>query len=122
MSEIEKRRFPRLTVSIKIEYKLFEDKSAPFLVTSTKDISAGGLCLRVFDQFEVGNILQLRFTLPGLPRFIFAKGRVVWIKELGRLGKGKAFELGIEFIEIKEEDKKQIGEYVRLNKNNTKKT
>ncbi|MCM8801188.1 MAG: PilZ domain-containing protein [Candidatus Omnitrophica bacterium] len=122
MSEIEKRRFRRLTTSIKIEYKLFDDKTAPFLVTSTKDISGGGLCLRVFDQFEAGSILLFKFILPGLPRFIFTKGRIVWIKELSRLGKGKVFELGVEFIEIKEEDKKRIEEYVRLNKNNTKKT
>ena len=62
MPETERRRFPRLDASVGIEYSILG--KAPLKETAfTKNISAGGICLIVYEKIEVNTILSLRINL-----------------------------------------------------------
>jgi hypothetical protein len=88
--EEEKRRFPRLTISVDIAAK---DSNLPLIKAKTLDISAGGICLFLPRQLPKGNVMELKMNLP-FP-FVIARGEVAWTKEVETEG-GKSFQTGID--------------------------
>jgi len=114
MSTSERRKCTRFPVRAEIEYQELVSASAELLVTASRNISAGGVCVVTFREFSVGTELGLRLKLPDAKKAVTVRGRVAWSKELGIGDKklGGVYEAGIEFIQINEEDKKRIDEYV----------
>jgi len=106
----ERRRFPRLPLNTKVEYKALDQTEARFFSTVTKDISSGGICIRLLEKFAPGAVLEINFSIPGLKKFIIAKGRIVWVREF-KAGSSKVYESGIEFVNIKDDDRKIIAEF-----------
>ena len=114
MGEEAKRRYPRLPLNTEIVYRVLDQAEAELYTTGSKDISSGGLCIIVIEKLEPGAVLNLRFSLPELNKIVNAKGKVIWVKEL-RIGKKKAgdfYEAGIEFMEIDQEERERIKDYV----------
>jgi len=106
----ERRRFPRLPFNTKVEYKVLDQEEARFFTTVTKDISIGGICIRLLEKFQPGTILKLNFSIPGLNKPIIAKGRIVWVRQLST-GISRLYESGIEFASINDDDRKIITEF-----------
>jgi len=71
------------------------------------DVSGGGAFLRADMLFEVGELLLLQFTLPG-GRAIRAQGRVVRATREVDEGKERFAGMGIEFVDLPEEDRAAI--------------
>jgi Tfp pilus assembly protein PilZ len=95
----ERRKFIRFRESSAVIYSLQNDKwtrSFPY------DISGGGLRLVVEEEMPVQAQLDLKIYRAGDSRPIFAKGKVVWMK---RLGKRNLFHVGVEFIDIEPGDR-----------------
>lgn len=67
------------------------------VVTSIKDIGAGGVCLRAHERFPLLSILQLKINFPSLRDPVFTLAKVVWIKHIK---KNKDYEVGLQFVEI----------------------
>ena len=88
--EEERRRFPRLPISVDIAAK---DSNLPLIKAKTLDISAGGICLFLPRQLPKGNVMELKMNLP-FP-FVIARGEVAWTKEVETEG-GKSFQTGID--------------------------
>ena len=109
----ERRRFVRLNVLTDVGYAKRSNGKEERL-SLAKNISAGGICLVVYDELRASDTLDLKIWLPDDKEIITAVGRVVWVKEISleSLGSAKRFEAGIEFIEIKDEDMKKINTYV----------
>ena len=109
----EKRRFLRLSVNVEVNFSVLDERQACAYSTASKNLSAGGICIVSFRPVLAGSLLDLRFAIPGLDRFILSKGKVVWVSELnvGGVKSDKGYELGVEFIDIKEEDRKKIQDY-----------
>ena len=112
MPETERRRFPRLDASVAIEYSILG--KAPLKETAfTKNISAGGICLIVYEKIEVNTILSLRINLGDNSDIIEIKGNVVWLSKFSMdPDKKERWDIGIEFIKINEEDRKRIFKYL----------
>lgn len=110
--QTERRRFPRLNASVAVEYSIIEKN--PFKeITFTKSISSGGICLIVYEEIEVDTTLSLKINLTDDNDFIEAKGRVVWSSEFSLdPDKNKRWDLGIEFLEASEDDRKRVSKYV----------
>lgn len=112
----EKRRFPRLSVAVDVRWEKLPPKKRWGLRTDahmTKNISAGGICLIVYEDVEVGERLSLDIELPG-PKTIHAVGRVVWASPFqvsGEEGR-KRCDVGIEFVEIAKEDRQEIQRFI----------
>jgi c-di-GMP-binding flagellar brake protein YcgR len=103
----EKRKYPRLSVGHRVEWKKSVDpaKDAASKNDVTKNTSEGGICLFVYEKFELGDILDLAIELP-LQKVIHAKGRVRWVKEVDAAA--KKYDIGFEFLEISDSDREEI--------------
>ncbi len=63
---------------------------------------------------DEGTEFILEFTLPSVPRFIKAKGKVAWVTRPGIVGVDEDIipGMGIKFVEISDEDRKKVEEFV----------
>jgi c-di-GMP-binding flagellar brake protein YcgR len=76
--KLERRKFPRLKANLRVRYKVLQDKQAN-IDSQTKNISAGGICLFMDTQFEVGSLLGLEIEIPDYSYVpILAVGRLIW--------------------------------------------
>jgi len=115
MDSAEKRRFPRLTYNVGIEYKIIDSpNNADNAVIFSKNISAGGICIFSLSKFSPGAKLDIKFSLPDSQEDIYAVGRVMWQEEftIGDTASSRAFEAGVEFLEIQDQDKEKINQYI----------
>lgn len=85
------------------------------------NIGANGIKITVTQKIESKSILSLKMNLPGSNTSIQFKGRVIWGKDvnINLCSKMGGYELGTEFIEISDNDRQKISQYVLdcLNKN-----
>jgi c-di-GMP-binding flagellar brake protein YcgR len=110
--QVERRKFPRLVADVVVEYSVIAKE--PEKETSvTKNISAGGICLIVYEDIEINSILSLKILLPVSKSPLQAKGKVIWKSEFSIDSEQRErYDLGIEFVEIKELDRQKIFQYV----------
>lgn len=80
----------------------------------TENIGTKGIYLNVAKELNENSILFLKMNLPHSHTPIQFKGRVVWVKQINkRLRPERAgYELGIEFIEISEDDHNKVIKFV----------
>ena len=109
----ERRKFQRLNALVDVVYnKISPAQKVEFSLT--RNISKGGICLIAYDELKVSDMLDLNIYLPEDKITVHVIGRVVWVKDfvICDIPKGKRFDVGIEFVQITEEDKKKIDKYV----------
>jgi len=89
----ERRRYGRISVSLKINYRLATDA----LRTNCRstDISEGGIRFNLYQKLEIGDALKLEIHLKDSSEPLYAIGMVAWTR--GTSGKEYPFEAGIEF-------------------------
>ena len=111
-SSQEKRKFVRLSALVDVIYN--KRTATEQELSLTKNISQGGICLIAYDEIKEQDILDLKLYLPEDNTPLRATGRVVWVKEftIGSINEGRRFDVGIEFIDIKEEDANRVNKYV----------
>ena len=115
----ERRKFRRIENLFFISYRLEGDHSFGDSKAIGENISGGGLMFKKENSFQAGTVLYLEIYLQSNPTedTIYStptKAKVVWVnrkenvsKELG----SNKYQIGLEFIEIKTEDRERIIEY-----------
>jgi Tfp pilus assembly protein PilZ len=113
----DKRKHPRIKVSIPVKYKvitqteeamaLLEQKRGP-LAGSSVDVSAEGLCLVTPHELSKGDILKIEVNLPGEGQALRAFSEVVWTNPQDP----SAHSAGIFFMALREEDAEKIKRFV----------
>jgi c-di-GMP-binding flagellar brake protein YcgR len=96
------RKHPR--ASIQTEIWLGQDGIFTRSPETLRDLSEGGAFVETKQRFPVGDILHLRFQLPGASSLISCS---VCVRNL-RGGTG----LGVEFLDISPDDRQQIRNFV----------
>jgi len=111
MTIVEKRKFPRLPFNVKVKYEVL--KVSPLRVEEnlSKNVSAGGICLVVSEKIDIGALLRLKLSLKGEVNFNIVKGKVVWVEEFS-VNDYKAYDCGIEFVDVGPEDQENISRYL----------
>ncbi|MFH1767603.1 MAG: PilZ domain-containing protein [Candidatus Omnitrophota bacterium] len=112
----ERRKYPRINFII-VAYTDSKNDSLANM-SATKNISAGGLCIFVDKEVAKDTVLSLKITLPNGNPPIDAKGKVVWNRPCTMAYLSKAanqFEVGIEFLDMKESDREAVAKYVTAN-------
>ena len=113
MEFIERRKFPRLSLSVDVEYSVIGRDLGFQTETSTKNISVGGICIIAYEKVEIGDILSLVIKLPEGERPIHAEGRVVWKSDFVLSeDKMSRWDVGIEFTDIKDDDRQKLSGYI----------
>ena len=83
-----------------------------FLSNHVSNISRGGLFIPSQNPLPLDAEVSLVLRLPGLPRPILAKGRVVWNYDI-RKGTTRVIPgSGIKFVDIPAGDRAQLAEYL----------
>lgn len=100
-SSEDRRKFIRLEMPIEVDY--ISKASGLLKKTISKDISAEGLRFLTNTSIEKNEDLELRLVLPEARNPVHIMGKVIWIKKFSL--DENAFEVGIEFIKIEEDNK-----------------
>ncbi|MCM8773197.1 MAG: PilZ domain-containing protein [Candidatus Omnitrophica bacterium] len=80
------------------------------------NVSEGGIGIIVKNDKPIGKNLSLILYLPQLNSLFQLKGKVINSRGFPSNTQGKIeFELGIEFIDINQEDRDKIREYLKIN-------
>ena len=98
----ERRAYTRLDAYHLVKYRIIstaaiEQREQQAILSSAKDISAGGLRLRTKEDLPVSTVLQLSINCPLIPQSKPYLAKVVWARPLG---KTKLYEIGVHFIDI----------------------
>lgn len=108
----DRRRFPRLDSSLSVAWeKIPGGRPSPSDVT--KNVSNLGICLIVYEELEPGIQISMSIELPD-KKIIVATGRVVWCQGYRLSGQGVPanYDVGVEFLDIKAEDRRVLKLYV----------
>ena len=108
----EKRKFQRSQVVVTVQWKKITrpgERTAQH-ISSSKDVSLGGIGLVLHPGIQVDDVLRLDIFLPG-DRHTSAEAKVIWVNPQARVqGRaGPVCEGGVEFISLSESDRDQIG-------------
>ncbi|UCC96033.1 MAG: PilZ domain-containing protein [Candidatus Omnitrophota bacterium] len=105
----ERRRFIRARYPCRI---IVHAPQKHIISTHTENISAGGIRVLIQEELKVSSIVGLEIYLREQP--IACQGRVVWVveKKSDYQRDFIFFDTGIEFYEIKDEDKHAINTFV----------
>jgi c-di-GMP-binding flagellar brake protein YcgR len=110
MKKIEERRkFIRLEVPVELKYIIEGDSLRKG--DTTKDLSCDGLRFTSKEEIGEGALLELNLNIPNANNPIHIKGKVVWTKKLS-LEDGSPFEIGVEFLDIEEDNKNTFLKYL----------
>ena len=111
----ERRKFVRAGVQSNIKW--MKDVAGPQKDIEhkdiTKNIGGGGVCIITAEELETGERLLLEIELP-TGDSIRSRGRVAWTSKFEFKG-GKqetGYEIGVEFLDINEHDRKLVEKFV----------
>lgn len=105
---LEKRKYKRGNYYCLVKYRC-ADMDGPHgeVITSLRNVSAGGLLFKVREYLPVGMQIKLSLNIPPLNEITNVSAKVV------RLKKGvKGYWIGAMFTDIKDEDKTKINNFV----------
>lgn len=110
---IERRRFPRISYPCWIKIKKKMSSSEYF--THTENIGCGGICVILKESLSLFQELELELDLEDMRPFVKCEGRVVWVIKRAqyRLRRPSCFDIGIEFVNLKPEDRTRIQNLIR---------
>ena len=105
----EHRQYVRINRFLEIHYRIL--KSMMKTGSSSKDISAGGICFPVFQNMQPGTILELEIDSEEIGGHIKATGEIRWIRKKEDIH--YPYEIGIAFININPADRDKLINYVK---------
>ena len=109
---INRRKFPRANYKCLIAIK--KRLTSKSIATQTENIGAGGICVIIKDDLGLFQGVDLELYLDEARPPIKCGGTVVWVvKKSDPMHKGAhSYDTGIEFIDIRPEDREKISEIV----------
>ncbi len=119
----DRRKTPRISIEIDVLYEILSGNAAGKQNSRSRDISMGGIGLKLNEKLLPGTILGLQLNIAQSHRPIFAQGEVVWVKEIFKKNttqKGQRFfGAGIKFTKIEPEDEVALSSFINRGAKNT---
>ena len=111
LTMVERRQSMRVECELPSKFRNFDSKSDPFRFSDAvvKDISRGGVRLRVDEFIPVKSELYFYLSLPN-HEIIEVRIVTAWVAELPNLGK---YELGARFVQVGPEQEDAIENFRR---------
>jgi len=103
-----KRKYPRLEMGVHVKYLDHEGHVCEGVASI---IGGGGLFIEKFNPLPKGTDTHLEFSLPASQKIITTQAKVVWTR-LNFVEKYLYPGMGIKFIEISEEDRIELMDFV----------
>jgi Tfp pilus assembly protein PilZ len=110
---INRRKFPRAHRGCTLH--IGKNDSEKTISTTTENIGEGGICVVLKEDLGLFQGLNLELKLnDGNPSNIFCSGTVVWVikKRTPEKAHEMCYDIGIEFVDLNEENKQRISKVV----------
>jgi len=111
--DFERRRHPRFSVALPIEYWSMDKPKSRH--GRTIDLSEGGLLLHLSEMMEIGQVLKLKLFMISGPDIAsveaLAQVEVIW-QDL-YLGKEGDYRVGVKFIDISPQNVDQLKKFLK---------
>ena len=91
----EMRRYRRQTIRVLVDYRTPEGLHCDYATT----LGAGGMFLATTESLRRGDVLKLRFRLPGYDTLHELEGRVVWVRTARPGEANGAPGAGVQFVD-----------------------
>jgi c-di-GMP-binding flagellar brake protein YcgR len=113
ISKIQRREFFRFEVNLPVNYRIVESANGrsnqEYIETITRDISGGGLCIRLIEPVEIDKYIECELILSSKVKFI---GKVVRLTTYDTLHGPYKYEIGVSFESIDEPMREKIISYI----------
>lgn len=93
-----------------MEFKGTEASGVGELVFEAADLSPGGTFLKADLLLEEGERLWLQFQVPGVPKTVYAEGRVRWVRRFPKSCQRGG--MGVQFETLTEADRSMLERYL----------
>ena len=105
----ERRRNPRANSAMPVQYRGMRQGGDATIGAIARDISNGGIRLVVNEFLSIFTRLVVEISIPSTPKPVRAISKVVWIRKRPY---GEQYEVGMQFVDMTEEDKRNIFQFV----------
>lgn len=105
---IDKRKFPRANYKCKVLIK--KGRLPLAFSTQTENIGIGGICVILQKPLDIFSEVDLEIFLEQKDSPLKCKGSIVWVVRRATFEKEKPaiYDTGIEFLDLKDEDRVKI--------------
>jgi len=103
-----KREHVRYPVDLRVDYAMRD----AFVSNCVTNLSRGGLFIKSDNPLPVGAEVDLTLTLPGVDRFMTARGRVIWNYDMGKGSCHLVRGMGIKLIDMGTKERQSLAEYL----------
>jgi len=108
---INRRKFPRASYKCLISIK--KRLTSRTISTQTENIGAGGICVLLKEDMGLFQGVDIELFMDEKRHPIKSGGTVVWVVKKSSPKKGATvYDTGVEFIDIRPEDREKISEAV----------
>jgi len=110
----EKRRHPKFSVTLPIEY--WQNDKSKSRVGRTIDVSEGGLLVHLSEPMEIGQILELTIFMTSGAVLDSIKGlvRVEVVLQDTSLREEGGYRIGVKFVDISTEDMHKLKTFLTI--------
>lgn len=113
IANFERRRHPRISVDLPIEYSRIENASFPRNGRAV-NASIGGLLVYLPELVQVGQIFRLRmyFSIPAT-QIVEMVAEIAWV-DIPMGEKPLEYRAGLKFLEISPEDQDKLTQFLKM--------
>lgn len=104
----EQRKHTRIDSSMSVDYSTY----SPYHIRRITNISKGGVFIRTQEIFPVGTVMDISFRLPEEEQQIQSKVRVIWTYRQPSTVSMNSSGMGVQFIEINDDDMRRIQAFI----------
>lgn len=105
----ERRQEPRVASTMSVQYRGIRQESDATVNAIARDISVGGVRLLVNEFVSVFTRLVLEIAMPSTPKPVRAVSKITWIRKRPY---GEQYEVGAQFMDMSDEDRKDINDFI----------
>jgi len=105
----ERRQYPRVNTTMSIQYRGIRQASDSVMGAIARDISSGGIRVLVNEFISVFTRLVVEVYIPSTSEAVKVVSKVAWIQKRPH---GEQYEVGMQFMDMAEEDRRNISEFV----------
>ena len=105
----EHRRYARTRTALSVRYEILTSEGVGrWQHVTSRDLSAGGMCLRLYERLTPHTRLKFEIRLPRLTDPICGTGQVRWIQDEERVGPRRTFLTGVQFEQLDAHDLERL--------------
>jgi c-di-GMP-binding flagellar brake protein YcgR len=106
---VDRRKFPRVNYPCLVIIRK-DHKEPEAMLTHTENLGLGGICVILKKNLGLFTPVELEIDLMDTQSHIKCEGRVVWVVKRKETQEKKPsfFDTGVEFVNMKDSDKKRV--------------